>query len=56
MLVVFFVFLFAIRTFERNIDWTNEETLYRYTNNYYELNCYSYVSTGCVCRISCLLG
>jgi len=33
VLVVFFMVLFALRTFERNGDWTNEETLYRYINH-----------------------
>ena len=28
--VVFFLALFALRTYERNSDWTDEETLYKY--------------------------
>ena len=29
MFVIFFFVLFAVRTYERNNDWSDEETLYK---------------------------
>ena len=30
MFVIFFFVLFAVKTYERNIDWSDEETLYKF--------------------------